>query len=132
LEEEKNYSIKETEIRLKPTKYRISTFRDLADLREMKKWVDEKMANYVDLELYIDKMRMQSLECGRSDLFEEWKRDNLMSFLSFDSLNKLKDKMHVKICEFCGIAFQGIYKNRMYCSNICKLKAFNRKKKLKT
>jgi len=126
----KSYTQEEmAQIKLEISRNVLLTFRDIWDLKDIKRWADTKWEEHLTLWDYMEKLRMQSLECGRPDLFEEWKKDNLMSFLSFQSLNELKDKMHVKICEFCGIAFQGINKTRMYCSDLCKLRAFNKKKK---
>lgn len=117
------------EIRLTVSKNLISTFRDLADLKKLKDWVDEEWKDHEKLSDYIEKLRIYALECGKPELFEEWKRNNKMSYLGFKSLNELKAKLHIKICVSCGIAFPSVQKNRMYCGNRCKQRAFQQKKR---
>ena len=111
-------------IKLEATKYLVSTFEDLKNLKELKKWVGEEWKDHEKLSDYIEKLRIYALECGKPELFEEWEKNNKMSYLGWKSLNELKAKLHIKICAWCGIAFTGIYKNRMYCSKLCKQRAF--------
>jgi len=128
--EGKSYTQQElAEIRLKPTKYLISTFRDLKDLKELKKWTDEQFKENESLINYIEKLRIYSLESGQPELFKKWEKENETSFLGFDSLDELNDKLHIRTCLVCGIHFSSVQKNRKYCSNRCKQMAFQHKKR---
>jgi len=117
------------EKKLEISKSLILTFRDLRDLKELREWCNREWQENLDLYKYVDRMRMYSLEIGKPELWEEWKKDNEKALLSFKSLNELKDKMRIKICQGCGIAFSSVQKNRMYCNNNCKQRVYDRKKR---
>jgi len=119
------------EIRLEATKYLISTFRDLKDLEELKKWVDEEFENYQDLIKHVDKMRMLSLLYNKPELFEEWKRDNLMSPMGYETLNILRDQLFIKFCLVCGEPVKFRRSTRKYCGNTCLQAAYRKRKRLK-
>lgn len=120
-----------SKIKLEATKYLISTFQDLADLKELKNWVDEEWKDHKKIWEYAFRLKIYSIETDQRPLFDKWERDNKNSFLGWKSLNELKAKLHIKICVFCGIAFTSPQKNRLYCGNLCKQRAFQEKKRKK-
>ena len=94
MKKEKSYTQEEmAQIRLEVSKYPIITFRDLEDLKEIKRWAETAWKNNLVLIDYIEKVRMKCLEKGQGELFETWKKNNKMTCLGFQTLNDLEGKL---------------------------------------
>lgn len=94
MKEDKNYTQEEmAQIKLEVSRNVILTFRDLDSLKEIKKWAETAWENNKVLIDYIERVRMKCLEKGKGELWEEWKKNNKMSWLGFQTLNDLMEKL---------------------------------------
>ena len=97
MEKNKSYTQQElAEIRLEVSKFPIITFRDIYDLKEIKRWAETAWENNLVLWNYMEKVRMTCLEKGRGDLWEEWKKNNKMTYVGFQTLNDLEADLTTK------------------------------------
>lgn len=94
MKEGKSYTQEEmAQIKLEISRSVLLTFRDIYDLKKIKEWADREWEDHLVLWNYMEQVRMKCLEQGKGNLWEEWKKNHKMSWLGFQTLNDLMEKL---------------------------------------
>lgn len=94
MKEEKNLTQQElADIRLETSRNIILTFRDIYDLKDIKEWADREWEDHLIVWNYMEQVRMTCLQKDRGDLWEEWRKNHKMSYVGFQTLNDLMEKL---------------------------------------
>lgn len=131
MEEKKSYTMAEMAERKFELPFdEIFSFSQLYDLKKTRGRANELWRDHKELFDYLEKARMYALLVGKEELWTEWWEANKYK-IGFKVLNEFFEKLKYRLCAFCGNPFSHGNIDRIYCSDNCKVYAFNKREKNK-
>lgn len=115
-----------TELKMELSVNQPLSFSQIYDLEKVKRQVKILWRENKQLYDYLEKARLYSLLVQKPELWEKWYEKEKYS-IGFPKIDELFKQLSYKLCAFCQNPFSSAHRDRMYCSDRCKLIVWKRK-----